>query len=244
MIENKIAVINCKAKKQKHACEAQEMYNVSFQFRSQIQFIEQYYDEYRILSSKYGLIKPTDVIEPYEISLAKGGRLKQQQTLTNSEQQTWTNKVKQQIKQLEQEFDEVDLHISNSYLKTIKELLNDKVKHIKQPINPGLVKLRYDEMSLNVINNESIDLNKIGEKRQSKDPEQKKWWYHKEHNKVFGYARDLKKQHKDVDEGNACRVSRGINKHTMGWVVDENVLKELEKTSKGKWRVKKQNNEN
>ena len=72
----RIAIINCKAKKQKYSCKAEEMYDISFQFRHQVKFIKEYYGDYLILSSKYGLITPDTIIDPYETSLAEGSRLK------------------------------------------------------------------------------------------------------------------------------------------------------------------------
>ena len=220
------------------------MYNISFQFRSQVEFISQYYDSYVILSSKYGIIKPTDIIEPYETTLAKGSRLKEQKSLTKQELKQWSTKVINQINEYKNQYDEIDLHISNAYLKPIKSILDNKTKHIKQPVNPGLVKLRYEELANDFKQGNIIDLEKIGEKRQSKNPEIQRWWFHKEHEPFFGYARDLKKQYPIVDEGNACMVSRGINPHTQGWVIDKSDLKYLNKTAKGSWRYKKINQDN
>ena len=50
---SKLAIINCKSKKQDYKCTAEEMYNISFQFRYQVDFIKEYYNDYLILSSKY-----------------------------------------------------------------------------------------------------------------------------------------------------------------------------------------------
>jgi len=49
----------------------------------------------------------------------------------------------------------------------------------------------------------------------SLDPEIAKQWYHPIHGSHFGFARDISKKF-GVDEGNLCRVSRGINKQTCG----------------------------
>ena len=185
---NNLAIINCKSKKQDYSCSAEEMYSKSFQFRSQITFIKQYYKNYLILSSKYGLIEPSKIIEPYEISLSKGSRLKKTNQLKNNEIEIWSNNVINQLKELSIIYDIIDLHISNPYLNPIKIILNDKIKHIKQPSNPGLVKNRYDELLNDLNNKEKIDLKKIGEIRKSKNPEIERWWYHKEYNSFFGYA--------------------------------------------------------
>ena len=81
-----------------------------------------------------------------------------------------------------------------------------------------------------------VDLNKIGEIRKSKDPEIERWWYHPEYTPFLGYARHLHKNYPYVDEGNASRVSRGLNFHTQGWVIDKEYLKQLHKNEKGQYR--------
>lgn len=239
-MKKRLAIINCKSKKKKYKCTSEEMYSVSFQFRSQIKFIKEYYDDYAILSTKYGIIYPTSIIEPYEISLAKGSRLKSTNSLSDLELKEWSSSVKQQLESLSKVYDIIDLHISNQYLNPIKEILSNPIyTHIKQPVNPGLVKNRYEEIHQKLINKKPINLNEIGEKRPSLDPEIEKWWYHPEYEPFFGFARHLKKEYPHVDEGNASRVSRGLNPHTCGWVTDKKILNNLYKTEKGQYRLKK-----
>jgi hypothetical protein len=239
-MKKSLAIINCKAKKQSYECMAEEMYSISFQFRSQIDFIKKYYDNYAILSSKYGIIYSTTIIKPYEVSLAKGARLKNTSTLLNTELNEWADNVKKQLYDLSEMYDIIDLHISNQYLKPIKDILNNpKFIHIKQPVNPGLVKNRYEEALNNFNQGKKIDLNLIGEKRKSKDPEVEKWWYHPELECFYGFARHLCKKYPIVDEGNASRVSRGLNLHTCGWVTDQSLLDKLYQTDSGQWRLKK-----
>jgi hypothetical protein len=99
-MKKRLAIINCKSKKQSYKCTAEEMYFISFQFKAQIEFIKVYYDDYAILSTKYGIIYPTSIIEPYEISLAKGSRLKNTSALSNAELNEWSTSVKQQLESL------------------------------------------------------------------------------------------------------------------------------------------------
>lgn len=235
----RIAIINCKAKKQNYKCTAEEMYSISFQFRAQVDFIKEYYDDYAILSTKYGIIYPTSIIEPYEISLAKGARLKDVCTLSEIELKEWANSVTKQLQSLSTVYDEIDLHISNQYLKPIQDILsNPKFTHIKQPVNPGLVKNRYEESLNNFKAGLKVDLNAIGELRKSLDPEIERWWYHQHYEPFFGYARHLCKKYPIVDEGNATRVSRGLNFQTQGWVIDPEYLTQI-KEKNGKWRKKR-----
>lgn len=238
-MKKRLAIVNCKSKKQSYECTAEEMYSISFQFRSQIDFIKKYYDDYVILSTKYGIIYPTSIIKPYEVSLARGARLKNTHTLLNTELNEWANNVKKQLQSLSETYDIIDLHISNQYLKPIKDILNNpKFTHIKQPVNPGLVRNRYKEILNSFNQGEKINLASIGEKRKSENPEIEKWWYHPELGQFYGFARHLVKKFSNVDEGNANRVSRGLNSHTCGWVVNKNFLQKLYKTKTNKWRIK------
>ena len=182
---SKLAIINCKSKKQNYKCVAEEMYNISFQFRHQTDFIKEYYDDYLILSSKYGLISPNKVID----------------------------------------------------LLPIKDILDNKTKHVKQPVNPGLVKNRYVEALEIYKDTGNVNVYTIGERRKSKDPELERWWYHKNYKPFFGFARHLRKKYPIVDEGNASRVSRGLNFHTQGWVIKKEYLDQLNEKN-GKWRKK------
>ena len=235
-MSSKIAIINCKSKKQANACKAEEMYSISFQFRHQVAFLKKYYGDYLILSTKYGIISPDTIIEPYEITLAKGARLKEVNNLEGEDLVIWTAKVKKQLEELSKKYQQIDLHISNAYLEPIKDVLNQQIKHIKQPVNPGLVKNRYNEVLDTFNKTGKVDLNKIGEIRKSKDPEIERWWYHPEYTPFLGYARHLHKNYPYVDEGNASRVSRGLNFHTQGWVIDKEYLKQLHKNEKGQYR--------
>ena len=63
---SKIAVINCGSKKKDQPCSAREMYEDGSLFRKMRDYVEQTYDSYYILSGKYGLLKPNEIIEPYE----------------------------------------------------------------------------------------------------------------------------------------------------------------------------------
>jgi len=65
----KLAIISCKAKKKDYTCPAGEMYSDSPQFKHQMGFIKDYYDEYQILSLKYGVISENEIIEPYNLTL-------------------------------------------------------------------------------------------------------------------------------------------------------------------------------
>ena len=62
-----IAILGCKGLKQDYTCPAEEMYMKSYIFSKQLEIIKKNYDKYYILSSKYGLITPHTIIEPYNL---------------------------------------------------------------------------------------------------------------------------------------------------------------------------------
>ena len=65
-MENKIGIITCGSLKKQYDCPAYEMYGDGRFFNIMKSFAEQTYDKYYILSGHYGLLEPTQIIEPYE----------------------------------------------------------------------------------------------------------------------------------------------------------------------------------
>jgi len=68
-----LGLVACVSKKLPYAAEAKELY-VSALFTKARKFIEQRCDYWFILSAKYGLLEPTEVVEPYEETLNKKSR--------------------------------------------------------------------------------------------------------------------------------------------------------------------------
>lgn len=65
-----IVFISCTKKKLAHSCSAKEMYTASQWFRGGWRFAESLHpDHIYILSAKYGLLRPDDIIEPYNKTL-------------------------------------------------------------------------------------------------------------------------------------------------------------------------------
>ena len=62
----KIAIINCGSKKKDYACATREMYEGGSLFKKMREYAEKAYDKYYIVSGHYGLLEPTQIIEPYE----------------------------------------------------------------------------------------------------------------------------------------------------------------------------------
>jgi cytoplasmic iron level regulating protein YaaA (DUF328/UPF0246 family) len=60
-----IAIITCGSTKQDYSCSAVEMYSDGIFFKTMKTYVEHTYDKYYILSGKYGLLEPNQIIEPY-----------------------------------------------------------------------------------------------------------------------------------------------------------------------------------
>ena len=131
----KLAIISCKAKKKDYTCPAGEMYSDSPQFKHQMGFIKDYYDEYQILSLKYGIVDVDEVIEPYNLTLTKGSNvMSSNPTITEESKNRWATKVKKQIADLSFQYDRIDLHLSVAYMDEIQEVLGiPNVIHVKLP---------------------------------------------------------------------------------------------------------------
>ena len=64
----RIAIIGCSKSKQNYACRADEMYTGTIFIKS-YNVAKQITDNVYILSAKYGLLKPDNIIEPYDLAL-------------------------------------------------------------------------------------------------------------------------------------------------------------------------------
>lgn len=150
---NKIAVINCGSKKKNQPCPAREMYEDGSLFRKMRDYVEQTYDSYYILSGKYGLLKPDEIIEPYEDVVffvqkifrdraKKEGRILK--AVSKQDQAKWGKKVFDKIDW--EKFDEVNFHINIYYWEPLKPHFthnpNKFIHHkFQQRLGPNLKEL-------------------------------------------------------------------------------------------------------
>ena len=85
-----ISVVQCVSKKQNTPQLARDLY-ISPLFVSAAPFAEKISNEWYIISGKYGLVRPTDFIEPYDITLNK---------MSASERRKWAEEVFTDLKPL------------------------------------------------------------------------------------------------------------------------------------------------
>jgi len=144
-----IAILNCKGTKQNYSCSAEEMYSKSYMFAKQLEIVNKNYDEYYILSSKYGLIKPTTIIEPYDLTFetksyeqrltSMGRGYNDTPKATKPYKQEWAIKVIEQIKQLN---GNVDMWIGMLYYNPIKKHLPANVRKVQVNSGKGVNKMK------------------------------------------------------------------------------------------------------
>tara|TARA_R110000824_G_scaffold184343_3_gene365306 strand:- start:1460 stop:2014 length:555 start_codon:yes stop_codon:yes gene_type:complete len=158
-----LAVISCKAKKKDYKCSAEEMYSDSPQFKHQMGFIKEYYNDYKILSVKYGIVGREDIIEPYNLTLTGGtNMMSSNPTITEESRERWATKVKKQIADLSFEYDRIDLHLSESYFHEIQEVIQiPNVIHVKLP-NILEVKANYTKATELYHENGDVTLEVVG----------------------------------------------------------------------------------
>jgi len=145
----KIAILNCKGKKQDYTCSAEEMYSKSYMFSKQLEIVKKNYDKYYILSSKYGLVKPTTIIEPYDLTFesksyeqrltSMGRGYNNTPKATKEYKQEWAIKVVEQIKQLN---GNVDMWIGMLYYNPIKKHLPANVRKVQVNSGKGVNKMK------------------------------------------------------------------------------------------------------
>lgn len=197
-----IAILGCKASKQDYECPADEMYSKSWVYRAQRDFIKQTYNEYFILSTKYGVIKPTRVIQPYNTTVYTNQTISKKGSYNNSVFKQAANKINKMV-------GEIHLHSSIIYYKELKPYLNKEIKHIKQQRIFGQIQSAYNE-GLEMYNGDNINdcLEHIQKRRLSKYNEQPKWFTHPEYGDFYGKASQLKRAFPNhVDEGTAYKLS-------------------------------------
>ena len=103
----RIAFLGCTKLKHSQRCKAGIMYNVSPLFRGIKQYISQFdYDQWFILSAKYGLLNPNVDIDPYDESLYNKSR---------TEYNQWVKSVTKQLDEIVTEDTVIDFYCGKKY---------------------------------------------------------------------------------------------------------------------------------
>ena len=86
-----IGLVSCTKTKLEHPASARDLYSRSDLFQKAARYCEVQYDEWFVLSAKHGLVRPAQVIEPYDVSL---------KTMSRREQHEWGRQVAEQLREL------------------------------------------------------------------------------------------------------------------------------------------------
>lgn len=144
----KIAVLGCKARKQDYTCSAEEMYSKSYLFSKQLEIVKKNYDKYYIMSSKYGLIEPNTIIEPYNLifeplktdfTKGMGVNYNNAPRATKEYKIEWAIKVGKQLNQIS---GNIDLWIGLLYYNPIKKYLPNNIRRVQVNSHSGINKMK------------------------------------------------------------------------------------------------------
>ncbi|MGP1906809.1 DUF6884 domain-containing protein [Metabacillus sp. JX24] len=114
----KIALISCTKLKADYNC-TREMYQESTLFKKAVKYIEQQdYDDWYVLSAKYGLIKQNDVIEPYDLTL---------NNMKATERIKWSELVFKQVGDLQLGLKQIDFYSGVNYREYLIPVLKEGI---------------------------------------------------------------------------------------------------------------------
>lgn len=115
----KVAFVSCTKSKESISCEARKMYQKSILFSKAVKYIEQKsYDNWYILSAKYGLLSKEQIISPYDITL---------NNMKLPERKAWAEQVLCQIQEkLQKEITQIDFYAGINYRKYLIPVLEQQ----------------------------------------------------------------------------------------------------------------------
>lgn len=241
--KKRIAIVSCKSQKQDYPCSADEMYSPSAAFKAQREFFIKGYDDYYIMSSKYGLIHHSQIIKPYNRMVGESSMITKNQDQIRGWEMEVISLITEQIKWMISKGYEIDIHASRNYYNPLPQEIKDKINYIKQPQGVNNVKPRYDQ-AIEMLDTKPLKecLESIGRKSE-KPKESKRWWYHPNYKPFYGTTTMLfgyyNKKGLKLNSGNLSKIHAGEMKQAAGWVIDKSLLNRLYQTDSGQWRIKK-----
>jgi len=120
----RIAIITCGSKKKSYPCAAYKMYEDGIFFNKMKTYVENVYDKYYILSGKYGLLEPTQVIEPYGDVVFFAQKIFKNRGLKPQSKSYKIEWAKQVSEQANFEGNEINWHINIYYWEYLKPYFN------------------------------------------------------------------------------------------------------------------------
>lgn len=122
----KIALISCTKLKANYSCSTRQMYQESTLFNKAIKYIEQQdYNDWFVLSAKYGLLRQYDQIEPYDLTL---------NNMKVSERKTWSELVLKQIHDMQLNVTQIDFYAGVKYREYLIPIFEQKGINCNVPL--------------------------------------------------------------------------------------------------------------
>ena len=119
-----IGLISCASKKIANTAQAKDLYSSAL-FTKSREFVERRCDSWFILSAKYGLVEPSEVVEPYDETLNTKSRV---------ELDEWAERVWGSLRDQLQRDDHVTILAGNQYHKRLLPLLAAHGCHVDVPM--------------------------------------------------------------------------------------------------------------
>jgi cytoplasmic iron level regulating protein YaaA (DUF328/UPF0246 family) len=123
-VATRVALVSCVKKKQSSAAPARDLY-LSHLFRGLRRYAESHADVWYILSAEHGLLKPDQVIEPYERTL---------NTMPKRDRTAWAERVRQQLLEILPANAEVTLLAGLRYREGIETFLREQGFTVSVPL--------------------------------------------------------------------------------------------------------------
>lgn len=109
-----VAVINCGAEKQYKKCKAKDLYTGSL-FVASRKFAQSNYSQYCILSAKYHVLMPDDIVKPYDMFLGN---------FTKQQKQEWWQETAKQLMVKFSTGTKFDFYVGQDYVEGILPILD------------------------------------------------------------------------------------------------------------------------
>jgi len=120
----RIGLVSCVKTKLAEPAAAQDLY-ASTLFKAARCFVEEHCDRWFVLSAKHGLLHPSDVIKPYELTLSK---------MSRSKREMWGRRVRRELLEALPRRGEVVILAGERYRSHICEFLEQRGFFVSIPM--------------------------------------------------------------------------------------------------------------
>lgn len=234
-----IAITSCAKTKKDYPCSVREMFSDSTIFLARQLYLDKTYDEWFVWDEDDGLLHPDQIIEPYG-NLYINERSYQ---VTSDTEILSKERILKGIETLKQQYPDTDnievhCHLSNSFISYLAKVFKHII-HIRPQKTFPETAWRYHDAILMLDEGKSREeCNAFIDKRKvsTKPKEEPRWFYHPEHDPIFGNSWDLWLANQDsipkshLPELFALCIGRVNISH--GWVSNPDYVKHIKKNPK------------